>query len=117
MTPDQYCKNKLKESKTNFALPFIFLNTQKKKALIALYAFCREVDDIADNCIEYEVGLAKLNWWHSEINNLYQDNPQHPVTKALLEPVHKYNLNQNYFIEIIDGMKMDLDFNRYEDFK
>ena len=117
MTPDQYCKNKLKESKTNFALPFIFLNPQKKKALIALYAFCREVDDIADNCIEYEVGLAKLNWWYSEINKLYQDNPQHPVTKALLEPVRKYNLNQNYFIEIIDGMKMDLDFNRYEDFK
>ena len=117
MTPDQYCKKKLKESKTNFALPFLFLNSQKKKALIALYAFCREVDDIADNCIEYEVGLAKLNWWYSEINNLYQDNPQHPVTKALLEPIKKFNLNQNYFIEIIDGMKMDLDFNRYQDFK
>src|SRR6056300_1173028 len=117
MTPDQYCKNKLKESKTNFALPFLFLNSEKKKALIALYAFCREVDDIADNCIEYEVGLAKLNWWYSEINNLYQDKPQHPVTKALLEHVEVFNLNKNYFIEIIDGMKMDLDFNRYQDFK
>ncbi len=117
MTPDQYCKQKLKDSKTNFALPFLFLSKPKKRALIALYAFCREVDDIADHCQEYEVGLTKLNWWLTEINNLYQDHPQHPVTKALYPAIKQFDLNQNYFIEIIDGMKMDLDFNRYEDFK
>jgi phytoene synthase len=117
MTPDQYCKNKLKESHTNFAIPFLFLPKSKKQALIALYAFCREVDDIADECTEYDIGLTKLNWWSSEIENLFNDNPQHLVTKALKVPIEKYNLNKNYFIEIIDGMKMDLDFNRYEDFK
>src|SRR6056300_1846364 len=117
MTPDHYCKQKLKDSKTNFALPFLFLSKPKKRALIALYAFCREVDDIADHCQEYEVGLTKLNWWLTEINNLYQDHPQHPVTKALYPAIKQFDLNQNYFIEIIDGMKMDLDFNRYEDFK
>ncbi len=117
MTPNQYCTNKLTESKTNFSLAFNFLPRNKKEALVALYAFCREVDDIADECVEYEVGLTKLDWWENEIENLYDKNPQHPVTKALLEHVEVFNLNKNYFIEIIDGMKMDLDFNRYQDFK
>lgn len=83
----------------------------------ALYAFCREVDDIADECKEYEIGKNKLDWWRAEIQRLFDNNPQHPVTKALLPHIKNYQLNQEYFIEILDGMEMDLNFNRYESFK
>ena len=83
----------------------------------ALYAFCREVDDIADECKEYEIGKNKLDWWRTEIQRLFDNNPQHPVTKALLPHIKNYQLNQEYFIEILDGMEMDLNFNRYESFK
>jgi len=117
MTPQQYCINKTKESNSSFLPAFYFLSHDKKMALTALYAFCREVDDIADECFEYEVGKAKLDWWKLEIERLFEKNPQHPVTKALAIYIEKYDLNQAYFIEIIDGMEMDLNFNRYESFK
>lgn len=95
----------------------MFLPKQKREAITALYAFCREVDDIADECTELHIAQTKLNWWRSEIENLYQDKPQHPVSKALLAPIKTYNLDAEHFNEIIDGMEMDLSFNRYEDFK
>ena len=117
MTPDQYCKEKLNASHSNFAVAFIFLSNKKRKAINALYAFCREVDDIADECKEYEIGKNKLDWWRFEIQRLFDNNPQHPVTKALLPHIKNYQLNQEYFIEILDGMEMDLNFNRYESFK
>ena len=117
MTPEQYCKEKLNASHSNFAMAFIFLSNKKRKAMNALYAFCREVDDIADECKEYEIGKNKLDWWRAEIQRLFDNNPQHPVTKALLPHIKNYQLNQEYFIEILDGMEMDLNFNRYESFK
>lgn len=85
--------------------------------MTALYAFCREVDDIVDEISDLSVAQTKLNWWRGEIENLYQNKPQHPVSKALLQPIKTYQLDAEHFIEIIDGMEMDLKFNRYEDFK
>ena len=117
MTPQQYCQQKTAKSGSSFYYSFMFLPQKKREAITALYAFCREVDDIADECTELHIAQTKLNWWRSEIENLYQDKPQHPVSKALLAPIKTYNLNAEHFIEIIDGMEMDLNFNRYEDFK
>ena len=55
MTPQEYCKQKTKESRSSFLTAFIFLSKEKREALTALYAFCREVDDIADECLDHEV--------------------------------------------------------------
>ena len=117
MTPAQYCRQKTLESGSSFYYSFIFLPKQKREAINALYAFCREVDDIADECLEYEIAQVKLNWWREEIKNLFNQHPQHPVTKALAPHITPFNLSAEYFNEIIDGMEMDLKFNRYEDFK
>ena len=117
MTPQEYCKQKTKESHSTFLTAFIFLEKEKRQALTALYAFCREVDDIADECLDYEVGSKKLNWWRDEIERLFKNEPQHPVSKALHPFIDHYNLSKNYFIEIIDGMEMDVKFNRYESFE
>ena len=54
MTPQEYCKQKTKESHSSFLTAFIFLSKEKREALTALYAFCREVDDIADECLDHE---------------------------------------------------------------
>jgi len=117
MTPQQYCQEKTANSGSSFYYSFMFLPKQKREAITALYAFCREVDDIADECTDLQIAQTKLNWWRSEIENLYSGQPQHPVSKALVEPIQTYNLDAEHFIEIIDGMEMDLNFNRYEDFK
>lgn len=117
MTPQQYCQQKTANSGSSFYYSFLFLPKQKREAMTALYAFCREVDDIADECTELQIAQVKLSWWRSEIENLFKKTPIHPVTKALLPHVKTYNLNEKHFLEIIDGMEMDLNFNRYADFE
>lgn len=117
MIPNQYCKQKTAKSGSSFYYSFMFLSAEKREAITALYAFCREVDDIVDECSELQVAQVKLAWWRDEIEKLYQRTPIHPVTKALLPHVTKFNLDQALFNEIIDGMEMDLNFNRYADFK
>lgn len=117
MSPEQYCFQKTQSSKSNFALGFLFLTKQKKMALTALYAFCREVDDIVDECKDYKTGKRRLDGWRVEIDRLFEKKPQHPVSRALLPHLSTYNLSKEYFLEIIDGMEMDLNFHRYENFK
>lgn len=116
MTPLEYCQQKTKESGSSFTLSFLFLNKQRKEAMTVLYAFCREVDDVVDECTDYMVAQTKINWWKEEIARLYEGTPQHPVTKALTPFVQTFDLSKAHFLEIIDGMEMDLKFNRYEDF-
>ncbi len=117
MNPHEYCQQKAAASGSSFYYSFLFLPKPKREAIIALYAFCREVDDIADECTDINVARTKLAWWRAEIANLYAGNPQHPVTLALAGAIHDYNLAEEHFLEIIDGMEMDLDQNRYRDFK
>lgn len=117
MTPDQYCSQKIKKSHSNFAIAFLFLGKNKKKAMNALYAFCREVDDIIDDYDDSEIRKNKLDWWRDEVHRLFENKPQHHVTKALQPHIKKFDLNKEYFIEILDGMEMDLNYNRYENFK
>ncbi len=117
MSPQQYCQKKAAASGSSFYYSFLFLPRARREAITALYAFCREVDDIADECTDFQVARTKLNWWRGEIDNLYKDLPQHPVTKALAPAVAAYGLSAEHFLEIIDGMEMDLEYNRYQDFK
>ena len=117
MTPQEYCKQKTRESHSSFLSAFIFLKKEKREALTALYAYCREVDDIADECLDHEIASKKLNWWREEVERLFKGEPQHPVSKALHPFLSHFNLSKNYFIEIIDGMEMDVKFNRYESFE
>lgn len=117
MTPLEYCQQKTAESGSSFTLSFLFLPKHKRHAMTALYAFCREVDDVVDECTDYQVAQTKLNWWKNEIEQLYANQAQHPVTKALTPIIDSFQLSKEHFLEIIDGMEMDLKFNRYEDFK
>ena len=116
MTPDQYCQDKTAKSGSSFYYSFLFLPEQKRKAIMALYAFCREVDDVVDEIHEEQVARAKLNWWREEIQRLFHAEPQHPVTLALKPQLNNFDLDEKYFIDIIDGMQMDLDYNHYESF-
>ncbi len=81
------------------------------------HAFCREVDDVVDECHEPLVARNKLNWWREEIAQTFAGKPRHPVGQALLPAIRAYDLPMEQFLEIIDGMEMDLNSNRYADFK
>ncbi len=117
MTPQEYCQQKAAQSGSSFYYSFLFLPRDRREAIIALYAFCREVDDVVDECADGSIAAAKLNWWRSEIDNLFAGTPQHPVTQALAPVVERFGLPREHFLEVIDGMQMDLDYNSYPDFK
>ncbi|VAX08601.1 Phytoene synthase [hydrothermal vent metagenome] len=117
MTPEQYCQDKVANSGSSFYYSFMALAENQRKAIIALYAFCREVDDVVDNPGETHIKTIKLQWWREEIARLFQQQAQHPVTRALTPILKEFDLAEEYFLEIIDGMEMDLNNLRYDSFK
>jgi len=117
MTPDEYCQQKAAQSGSSFYYSFLFLPPERRRAITALYAFCREVDDIADDVQDVAVARTKLAWWRTEIANLFDGHPQHPVTKALQPLVAPYGIDAARLNEIVDGMEMDLVYHRYPDFE
>jgi phytoene synthase len=116
MTPDEYCQQKAAQSGSSFYYSFLFLPPERRRAITALYAFCREVDDIADEVSDTGIARTKLAWWRTEVANLFAGHPQHPVTKALAPFIAPYGLDAARLNEIIDGMEMDLVYHRYPDF-
>ena len=116
MTPDLYCQDKAARSGSSFYYSFLFLPPERRRAITALYAFCREVDDVVDECADSEVARIKLAWWRKQIAGTFAGSAQHPVAQALIPLVRVFNLPQDRFRDIIDGMEMDLRYNRYPDF-
>lgn len=120
MTPDQYCQEKAIQSGSSFYYSFLYLPLEKRRAITALYAFCREVDDVVDECTDASVARTKLAWWRQEVAAIFNagngNEPSHPVAKALVNVSKTFNLTAERLNQIIDGMEMDLIYNRYADF-
>lgn len=113
MTPDQYCENKVVESGSNLVGAFKLLPAQARSAITALYAYCREVDDVVDECSEPQLAAIKLTWWRTELDRLFSGEPNHPVSKALLPHLRSFDLPRGPFDAVIEGCAMDLKQNRY----
>jgi len=116
MDPHQYCQQKAAASGSSFYYSFLFLPEDRRRAITALYAFCREVDDVVDECSDAAVARAKLAWWRQELAAAFHATPQHPVARALAEIAPRFNLAEARLYDIIDGMQMDLEYNRYPSF-
>ncbi len=116
MEPNQYCQDKAAASGSSFYYSFRFLPLEKRQAITAFYAFCREVDDVVDECSDTQLAARKLDWWREEVNALYQGTPHHPVTQALAPAIKRYEIPAEALQEIITGMEMDLTEMRYADF-
>ncbi len=117
MTPEEYCQQKAASSGSSFYYSFMFLPPNRRRAITALYAFCREVDDVVDECQDLQIASTKLAWWRQEVAKLYSGKPEHPVTQALVPVIAEFSVPQEQLLEIIDGMEMDLQQSRYLDFK
>ncbi len=116
MTPDAYCHQKAARSGSSFYYSFLFLPPERRRAITALYAFCREVDDVVDEVADPAIARTKLAWWRNEIAATYAGTPQHPVGRALQPVVARYRLPEAHLQAVIDGMLMDIERNRYLDF-
>jgi phytoene synthase len=116
MTPEQYCQSRAAASGSSFYYSFLFLPPARRRAITALYAFCREVDDVVDEISNPAAARSALAWWAQELERVYQGAPEHPVGRALAPVVREFDLDRKLFAEVIEGMRMDLDYNRYPDF-
>jgi phytoene synthase len=116
MSPDEYCQQKAAKSGSSFYYSFLFLPQERRRAITALYAFCREVDDTVDDCTDESVARIKLAWWRKEVSAMYAGASSHPVGLALQPHLATYKLEEQHLQAIIDGMEMDLNQTRYLDY-
>jgi len=117
MDAHQYCQERAAASGSSFYYSFLFLPADTRRAITAFYALCRELDDVVDECHERVIAEAKLNWWREEIGRFATGVPEHPATRALFDTTRGRNTSPSLLLEIVDGMAMDLDDQRYPDFK
>jgi hypothetical protein len=115
MTPEAYCEARAAKSGSSFYYSFRLLPPARRAAITALYAFCREVDDVVDECSEPALAAIKLKWWDEEIDRAYDGRPEHPVGQALADHVRRYDMPRDVLHEIVAGMAMDLTRHRYPD--
>ena len=116
MQPDAYCEQKAAQSGSSFYRSFRFLPAPRRRAITALYAFCREVDDAVDETSDPSVARIKLAWWRNEVSAIFGGTPQHPVAQALKAVVAGFGVREAQLQAVIDGMTMDLEQQRYPDY-
>lgn len=117
MTPEeQTVQQKVAASGSSFYYAFLFLPAERRAAITAFYAFCREVDDVVDEASDPGVAQTKLDWWRREVQQAFAGRPQHPVMKALLPHVPRFGIPERALHDVIAGCQMDLDQNRYLDY-
>ncbi len=100
-------RQRVESAGTSFYWAMRLLPTDRRNGMYAVYAFCREVDDIADDTSPPDEKKARLALWHAEIDALYAGHPRHLVTRALRDPVTRFRLQRENFHAVIDGMEMD----------
>lgn len=116
MTPETYVQEKAAASGSSFYYAFLFLPTQRRAAITAFYAFCREVDDVVDEVQDPGVAAQKLAWWRQEVAQTFAGKPRHPVMQALQPHIAPFQIEQQQLQAIIDGCQMDLEQTRYLDY-
>ena len=116
MTPQDYVQQKAAASGSSFYYAFLFLPPQKRAAITAFYAFCREIDDVVDDMVDPSVASSKLAWWQAEVAQSFAGQPSHPVLKALMPLAAEFKIEERHLQSVIDGCQMDLVQTRYLDY-
>ncbi len=115
MTPEQYVQQKAAASGSSFYYAFLFLPRERRAAITAFYAFCREVDDVVDEVADPHVAQTKLGWWRREVQAAFSGQPSHPVMQALMPWAPVYGITAAHLNAVIEGCQMDLEQSRYLD--
>src|SRR5947207_3031070 len=108
-----------RKSASNLALAFVLLPKAKRDGMSALYAFCREVDDIADNeSVPLEERRQQLAAWREDVRRACSRQlPAFAVNRELQPVIHTFHLPFQHFDALIQGVEMDLDIKRYPDYE
>jgi 15-cis-phytoene synthase len=109
------CAEITRRASSNFYYAFMLLPRERRRALYSVYAFCRFVDDIADDA-RINNPTEMLTRWREELDKVFAGNPSRAISRALSESVRRFNIPRRYFEDVIDGVEMDLTKHRYGDF-
>ncbi len=104
----RHCARVGRDSGSSFASTFWMFPLPQRRALRAVYAFCRLADDIADHPAVAGDRGRLLERWHGELDRVYQGRSQHPVGLALADAVERYRLPESVFRELLEGIAWDL---------
>ena len=115
MTPQEYVQQKAAASGSSFYYAFLFLPAERRAAITAFYAFCREVDDVVDDAVDASVAATKLAWWHKEVQQAFAGQPSHPVMQALMPHTATFGISAQQLLAVVEGCQMDLQQTRYLD--
>jgi phytoene synthase len=115
----QECRTITRKSASNLALAFVLLPKAKRDGMSALYAFCREVDDMADDeSRPVPQRREQLAAWRADVRRACgAEPPQFPVNRELQPVIHRYHLAFEHFNALLQGVEMDLDIKRYENYE
>jgi len=116
MTPQQYVEERAAKSGSSFYYAFRFLPPERRAAITAFYAFCREVDDVVDEVQDSGGAATKLAWWRKEVGSAFAGAPSHPVMHALMPHAREHGIESHHLLSVIEGCEMDLTQNRYLDY-
>lgn len=97
----------VRASGTSFFWGMRLLPEHRRRAIFAVYAYCRDIDDIADGDADPATKHTRLTAWRDEIERLYAGTPTHPISQALAEPVRRFDLPKAEFHALLDGMERD----------
>ena len=115
MTPQAYVQQKASASGSSFYYAFLFLPAERRAAITAFYAFCREVDDVVDEVTDPAVAATKLAWWQKEVQQAFAGQPSHPVMQALMPHTATFGITAQQLLAVVEGCQMDLQQTRYLD--
>ncbi len=107
-------KNIARKSSSSFYYAFNLLPTDKREAMNTVYAFCRETDDIIDEGnLPDELKYEKLRKWRIELEKAFSGNSDYSLLNKLGKTIQNFNIPYEPFFELLKGMEMDLQRNRY----
>jgi len=104
--PESAPAEALPAKSSSFYTAMRLLPKERREAMYAVYAFCRAVDDVADDGGPADMRRAELVRWGADIDALYAGRPA-PRVRDLVEPIRRYGLLREDFHAVIDGMAMD----------
>jgi len=107
----------VRRARSNFFWSFVFLDSAKRDAIFAAYAFARHTDDLVDDAPDPNEAASRLTDWRAELDACYAGNPTSDITIALRPVTERYGIPKAYFSELINGVEMDLTTDRYQTFE
>ncbi|MDA0747853.1 MAG: presqualene diphosphate synthase HpnD [bacterium] len=107
----------VRRARTNFYYAFLFLPRPKRDAIFAAYAFSRHTDDLVDDAESPEAAAQHLSEWRLQLHACYNGEPTHPIAQNLQQILNDFPIPQALFLQLIEGVEMDLTRNRYATFE